>query len=115
MGEGWLLRNVVKKLRRKLGDAAAEPRYIITEPRRGRGTGWGRGIRGERVRRSLEVDALIRERCRYSLACMTTLPPSMTWMFKSWPSSRHIPTRGVLSASSASICLGRPSQRTVTP
>ena len=35
MGEGSLLRNVVKKLRRKLGDAAADPRYIITEPRVG--------------------------------------------------------------------------------
>ena len=35
VGEGWLLRNVVKKLRRKLGDDAADPRYIITEPRVG--------------------------------------------------------------------------------
>ena len=35
MGEGWLLRNVVKNLRRKLGDDAADPRYIITEPRAG--------------------------------------------------------------------------------
>ena len=35
LGEGWLLRNVVKKLRRKLGDDAADPRYIITEPRVG--------------------------------------------------------------------------------
>ena len=34
-GEPWLLRNVVKKLRRKLGDAAADPKYIITEPRVG--------------------------------------------------------------------------------
>lgn len=34
-GEGWLLRNVVKKLRRKLGDDAAGPRYIVTEPRVG--------------------------------------------------------------------------------
>ena len=34
-GEGWLLRNVVKKLRRKLGDDAADPRYIFTEPRVG--------------------------------------------------------------------------------
>ena len=33
--EGWLLRNVVKKLRRKLGDDAADPRYIVTEPRVG--------------------------------------------------------------------------------
>ena len=35
VGEGWLLRNVVKKLRRKLGDDAADPRYIVTEPRVG--------------------------------------------------------------------------------
>ena len=35
VGEGWLLRNVVKKLRRKLGDDAADPRCIITEPRVG--------------------------------------------------------------------------------
>ena len=35
VGEGWLLRNVVNRLRRKLGDDAASPRYIITEPRVG--------------------------------------------------------------------------------
>ena len=35
MGEGWLLRDVVKRLRRKLGDSAANPRYVITEPRVG--------------------------------------------------------------------------------
>ncbi len=35
VGEGWLLRDVVKKLRRKLGDNAADPRYIFTEPRVG--------------------------------------------------------------------------------
>ena len=35
VGEGWLLRDVVKRLRRKLGDAAADHRYIITEPRVG--------------------------------------------------------------------------------
>ena len=35
VGEGSLLRNVVKKLRRKLGDSAANSRYIITEPRVG--------------------------------------------------------------------------------
>lgn len=34
-GEPWLVRDVVKRLRRKLGDDAANPRYIITEPRRG--------------------------------------------------------------------------------
>ena len=35
VGEGWLVRDVVKRLRRKLGDAAADPRYIFTEPRVG--------------------------------------------------------------------------------
>ncbi len=35
VGEGWLLRDVVKKLRRKLGDDAANPTYIFTEPRVG--------------------------------------------------------------------------------
>ena len=34
-GEGWLLRDVVKRLRRRMGDDAADPRYIITEPRVG--------------------------------------------------------------------------------
>ena len=33
--EGWLVRDVVKRLRRKLGDDAAEPRHIFTEPRVG--------------------------------------------------------------------------------
>ena len=35
VGEGWLLRDVVKRLRRKLGDDATDPRYIFTEPRVG--------------------------------------------------------------------------------
>ena len=35
VGEGWLVRDVVKRLRRKLGDDAASPRYIVTEPRVG--------------------------------------------------------------------------------
>ena len=35
VGEGWLLRNVVKNLRRKLGDDATGPKYIFTEPRVG--------------------------------------------------------------------------------
>ena len=35
VGEGWLLRNVVNRLRRKLGDDAQNPRYIFTEPRVG--------------------------------------------------------------------------------
>ena len=45
VGEGWLLRNVVKKLRRKLGDDAADPRYIITEPRVGYRMAAGEGGR----------------------------------------------------------------------
>ena len=35
VGQGWLVRDVVKRLRSKLGDAAADPRYIFTEPRVG--------------------------------------------------------------------------------
>ncbi len=35
VGEAWLVRNVVKRLRRKLGDDAADPQYIVTEPRVG--------------------------------------------------------------------------------
>ena len=35
VGEAWLVRNVVKRLRGKLGDDAADPRYILTEPRVG--------------------------------------------------------------------------------
>ena len=35
VGETWLLRDVVKRLRRKLGDSAAKPKHIITEPRVG--------------------------------------------------------------------------------
>ncbi len=34
-GEPWLLRDVVKRLRRKLGDDANSPSYILTEPRVG--------------------------------------------------------------------------------
>ncbi len=35
VGESWLVRDVVKRLRRKLGDDAADPSYIFTEPRVG--------------------------------------------------------------------------------
>ena len=35
IGEGGLVRDIVKRLRRKLGDDAASPRYIVTEPRVG--------------------------------------------------------------------------------
>jgi len=35
VGDGWLLRDVVKRLRRKLGDDARNPRYILTETRVG--------------------------------------------------------------------------------
>ena len=34
-GEPWLVRNVVKRLRRKLGDDAENPKYIFTKPRVG--------------------------------------------------------------------------------
>ena len=34
-GEPWLVRNVIKRLRRKLGDDAGNPAYIMTEPRVG--------------------------------------------------------------------------------
>ena len=43
VGEPWLVRDVVRRLRRKLGDDASSPRYLFTEPRvsyrmeRGRG------------------------------------------------------------------------------
>ena len=35
VGEAWLLRDVIKRLRRKLGDRADAPRYVVTEPRVG--------------------------------------------------------------------------------
>ena len=35
LGKTWLLRDVVKRLRRKLGDTASESKYIINEPRVG--------------------------------------------------------------------------------
>ena len=35
VGEAWLVRNVVKRLRRKLGDDVQNPRYIFTVPRAG--------------------------------------------------------------------------------
>ena len=35
VGEPWLVRDIVKRLRRKLGDDARSPRYILTEPRVG--------------------------------------------------------------------------------
>ena len=35
VGEAWLVRNVVKRLRRKQGDDASSPKYILTEPRVG--------------------------------------------------------------------------------
>ena len=34
-GEPWLVRNVIKRLRNKLGDDAANPAYVFTEPRVG--------------------------------------------------------------------------------
>ena len=35
MGESWLVRNVIKRLRRKLDDHAGTPSYIFTESRVG--------------------------------------------------------------------------------
>ena len=35
VGDAWLVRDVVKRLRRKLGDDAGSPMYILTEPRVG--------------------------------------------------------------------------------
>ena len=35
VGEPWLVRDMVRRLRRKLGGDAADPRYIVTEPRVG--------------------------------------------------------------------------------
>ena len=48
VGESYLLRDVVKRLRRKLGDAVGNPTYIVTEPRVGyrmaAGNGEGEGL-----------------------------------------------------------------------
>ena len=49
VGEAWLVRNVVKRLRRKLGDDADEPGYILTEPPRRLSD--GRGRLGHRLKR----------------------------------------------------------------
>ena len=35
VGEPWLVRDMVRRLRRKLGDDADDPKYVITEPRVG--------------------------------------------------------------------------------
>ena len=48
----------------------------------------------------------------YSTARITTGPPSLTRMLRSYPSSRRIPKRGVASAASASINIGRPFHST---
>ena len=32
LSKAWLLRDVVKRLRRKLGDTGSNPKYVITEP-----------------------------------------------------------------------------------
>ncbi len=90
------MRTIVRKLRRKLGDDAANPTCIFTERRVG--YRMPRGRTRERGQRSLEADGSIRERRRYPPACMTTRPPSRTWMLRSCSSSNRIPTRGVASA-----------------
>lgn len=43
VGEGWLLRGAVMRLRRKLGDDAQNPRCIFTEPRVGYRMATGEG------------------------------------------------------------------------
>ena len=48
VGEPWLVREVVKRLRRKLGDPAADPTYIFTVPRVGYSMGRSEG-QGETV------------------------------------------------------------------
>ena len=35
VGEGWLVRDVVKRLRRNLGEDGSNPRYVFAEPRAG--------------------------------------------------------------------------------
>ena len=50
----------------------------------------------------------------YSLAWMTTRPPSTTSMFRLCRSRSSIPTSGVLPVASASMSRGWPSQSTVT-
>ena len=44
VGEPWLVRDLVRKLRRKLGDNAADPRFIFTEPRVGYLMAVGEGV-----------------------------------------------------------------------
>ena len=46
-GEPWLVREVVKRLRRKLGDDANNPRYVLTEPRVGYRMSKGEGPSAE--------------------------------------------------------------------
>ena len=43
VGEPWLVRDMMRRLRRKLGAAADNPTYIITEPRVGYRMGIGEG------------------------------------------------------------------------
>ena len=92
---------------------AKGPTFIFTQIRVG--YRMPRGRRRERGRRSLEVDALIRGRWRYPLACMTTRPPSSTSTYRLWASSSNIPARGVGPTASASTYLGWPFQSAVTP
>ena len=46
VGEPWLVRDVVKRLRHKLGDDAGSPRYIFTEPRVGYRMAIGETLQG---------------------------------------------------------------------
>ena len=49
IGEAWLVRNVVKRLRSKLGDPADDPVYILTEPRVGYRMAEGEGVETEKT------------------------------------------------------------------
>ncbi len=52
VGEPWLVRDMVRRLRGKLGDDADNPKYIFTEPRVGyRMRKGGVGGRGRRLKR----------------------------------------------------------------
>ena len=48
VGEAWLVRDVVKRLRRKLRDSADNPKYVLTQPRVGYRMGLGKTSREEK-------------------------------------------------------------------
>ena len=107
-----MVRDVVTGLRDKLGMMPPIPGTSSLSHESG--TAWRRGIRGEMRRRSREADGLIRERRRYYLPGMKTLPPSTTSMFRLWLSGSSMPTSEVLPTASALMCRVSPSQSVVT-